>query len=214
MGPGTDPRSIRCIVWIGAEMIRKAEPKDAEWVARILAVAMADDPVTTWILHGRDGRELRLRIMFEAVVRRAVSAAEHEVHICDDGSGAALWYGIGRWAIPTKDVVRLSPVMLRAGFVGVRAMRLNSVLRKAHPREAHYYLEVLGTVPERQGRGVGGALLSAVLDRCDADGVPAYLENSNPRNEAFYARHGFEPMPPLPLPGGCPPLVPMWRRPR
>ena len=195
-------------------MIRKAQPKDAELVARILAGAMANDPVTTWILRGRDLRERRLQIMFEAVVRRAVSAAEHEVHICDDGSGAALWYGIGRWAIPTKDVVLMSPVMVRAGFVGVRALRLNAVLQKGHPREAHYYLEVLGTVPERQGQGVGGALLSAVLDRCDTDGVAAYLENSNPRNEAFYARHGFEPMPALTLPRGCPPLVPMWRRAR
>ena len=168
-GPGSDPRSIRCVVGNRAEMIRKARPKDAELVARILAGAMAKDPVTTWILHGRDMPERPLRVMFEAVVRRAVSAAEHEVHICDDRSGAALWYGLGRGAIPMRDVVRMSPVMVRAGFVSVRALRLNAVLQKEHPRGAHYYLEVLGTVPERQGQGVGGALLSAVLDRCDTE---------------------------------------------
>lgn len=194
--------------------IRKAEPQDAPTVAAILAAAMVDDPVTTWILHGRPGRQRRLQIMFEAVVRRAVRDPRHEVHIAEDGSGAAVWYGIGRWAIPTRDVVRMSPTMLRAGFVGVRALRLNSVLQKSHPREDHYYLEVLGSLPQRQGQGIGSALLAAVLDRCDADGAAAYLENSNPRNEAFYARHGFEAMPSLPLPRGCPPLVPMWRIPR
>ncbi len=193
-------------------MIRKAEPNEAERVAAILAAAMTDDPVAIWLLHGRDARQRRLQIMFEAVVRRALRDPDHEVHIDGDGSGAALWYGIHRWAVPTKDEVRLLPAMLRAGFVSARALRVNAMMKKSHPREEHYYLEVLGTLPQYQGRGIGSALLGAVLDRCDADGVPAYLENSNPRNESFYARHRFEAMPSLTLPEGCPLLVPMWRR--
>lgn len=53
-----------------------------------------------------------------------------------------------------------------------------------------------------------------MLERGDEAGIAAYLENSKPRNEAFYARHGFEPRDPLPLPSGAPPLTPMLRRPR
>jgi hypothetical protein len=53
-----------------------------------------------------------------------------------------------------------------------------------------------------------------MLERCDDEGIAAYLENSKPRNEAFYARHGFEPLEPLPLPAGAPPLTPMLRSPR
>jgi hypothetical protein len=57
--------------------------------------------------------------------------------------------------------------------------------------------------------------LSAMAARCDKEGMPAYLENSNPLNEPLYNRHGFEKMQDsLPVPKGCPPLMPMWRRPR
>jgi hypothetical protein len=50
------PTLNRCTVGPGAEVIRKAELKDAQSVARILAVAMAKDPVTVWILHRREER--------------------------------------------------------------------------------------------------------------------------------------------------------------
>ncbi|MEO0714891.1 MAG: GNAT family N-acetyltransferase, partial [Pseudomonadota bacterium] len=43
-----------------------------------------------------------------------------------------------------------------------------------------------------RGKGVGKALLAPVLAACDRDGVPVYLENSNPANAGFYRAHGFE----------------------
>ena len=73
---------------------------------------------------------------------------------------------------------------------------------------------MLGVVPAAQGTGTGGPLLQPVLDRCDAEGLPAYLESSNPRNWSFYARHGFVGGTPLDLPAGCPVVLPMRRAPR
>ena len=46
-----------------------------------------------------------------------------------------------------------------------------------HPPEPHYYLEFLGTRRGQQSRGGGTAVLQPMLDRCDAEGVPAYLES-------------------------------------
>jgi hypothetical protein len=61
---------------------------------------------------------------------------------------------------------------------------------------------------------LGTAVLDPMLDRCDTEGVGAYLENSNPRNEALYARLGFVTTGPISLPKGAPPFTAMWREPR
>jgi GNAT superfamily N-acetyltransferase len=83
-----------------------------------------------------------------------------------------------------------------------------------HPQTPHWYLAVLGTDPPEQGKGVGSSLLSPVLERCDEEALPAYLESSKEENVPFYARHGFEVTKTVDLPRGGPPLWLMWREPR
>jgi GNAT superfamily N-acetyltransferase len=95
-----------------------------------------------------------------------------------------------------------------------RALRTIPIVEKAHPAAPHFHLAVLGTDPDHQGKGLGAAVIAPMLERCDREGVPAYLESSNPRNIPFYARHGFVESDPIPLIDGCPPVTPMWREPR
>jgi hypothetical protein len=52
-----------------------------------------------------------------------------------------------------------------------------------------------------------------VLERCDRDGVPAYLESSKERNVVLYERHGFRVVEQLRLPKDGPPIWRMWREP-
>jgi RimJ/RimL family protein N-acetyltransferase len=64
--------------------------------------------------------------------------------------------------------------------------------------------------PSRQGHGHGTALLRPILDRCDREGVPAYLEASNPRCARLYERLGFTTTGTI-RPLGAPPIQLMWR---
>jgi GNAT superfamily N-acetyltransferase len=78
----------------------------------------------------------------------------------------------------------------------------------------HWYLFTFGTAPERQGKGVGSALLRSMLSHVDLEGQPAYLESSKERNVPLYARFGFEVIAVLPPTWGSPALWRMWREPR
>ena len=77
----------------------------------------------------------------------------------------------------------------------------------------HWYLAILGTDPAHQGCGVGGALIRAITDRCDEEGLGAYLESSKERNVPYYARHGFEVRDQI-TSGDGPPMWLMWRDPK
>jgi GNAT superfamily N-acetyltransferase len=153
--------------------------------------------------------------MFDAILKLELVRAEHLVFVDEDGIGAAVWKAPTKWKVPTGDLVRSTPAMLRA--FGTKAPRMISALtaiEKVHPKEEHYYLEVLGTRQDRQSKGVGSTVMGHMLDRCDAEGMPAYLESSSVRNVPFYARHGFEATGEIVAGKGAPTVTAMWRKPR
>ena len=55
------------------------------------------------------------------------------------------------------------------------------------------------------------ALLADNLERMDAEGVPSFLESSNPGNNARYERLGFSQVGEFTTPGGERTVATMWR---
>jgi ribosomal protein S18 acetylase RimI-like enzyme len=183
-------------------------------VARALASAFADDPAWSWLLPYPD-REQRQLLFFETDLRHLVPG-RRDVWMTDDGSAAAVWAPPGRWTVPLGTVLREAPSMLRVfGRRLPLAIRYLVRAERLHPRNPpHWYLQVLGTEPARQGRGLGSALLRPMLALCDRDGIGAYLESSSERNRALYERHGFSVVETFDMPGGGPTIRRMWRDPR
>jgi GNAT superfamily N-acetyltransferase len=94
-----------------------------------------------------------------------------------------------------------------------RTMALLTLMERRHVRERHYYIPYVGVAPGSQGHGLGTALLTPTLDRCDREGLPSYLEATSEKNAALYERLGFIATDELRL-RGSPPLWPMTRPPR
>jgi len=197
--------------------VRAATPADRATLATALASAFAEDPLFGWMTGAAPNHPVgpKLRALFDAFLKLDLRRSDHLVFTDEDGIGAAIWKHPNRWKMPTGDMVRALPAMLRAlGTKTPRMVGAITAIEKVHPKEEHYYLEALGTHQDMQSMGVGSAVIRHMLDRCDAEGLPAYLESSNPRNIPFYARHGFETTGEIVVGRGAPTVTAMWRDPR
>jgi len=182
--------------------------------ARALALAFQDDPVMSWCFPRPDSRRRILGAGFFLFLHR-IWLPDGEAFADPDVAGAACWLPPGRWHLPARRRLALLPSLV--GLARLRAprfLRLMALVERKHPHAPHWYLPALGVRPQRQGQGLGSRLMFPLLQRCDQQGLPAYLEASSPRNRALYERHGFEVTEELELPGNGPPLWLMWREPR
>jgi len=197
--------------------VRAATAADRATLAAALASAFSKDPLFSWMAGAGPNRPLgpKMRVMFDAFLKLDLRRSDHLVFTDEVGIGAAVWKHPNKWKMPTGDMVRTLPAMLRVlGTKTPRMIGAITAIEKVHPKEEHYYLEALGTQQDMQSKGVGSAVIRHMLDRCDAEGLPAYLESSNPRNIPFYARHGFESTGEIVVGKGAPTVTAMWRDPR
>ncbi|MFI1353731.1 GNAT family N-acetyltransferase [Streptomyces sp. NPDC020898] len=202
--------------------IRTADEGDRELVVRLLDGAFQDDPVSGWVFPDAAHRRAthpRLMAAFLDIV-----LAEGRVDLAEDGTACALWLSVPADAHPEDagdagdaeqgddDAAQLreavDPDNERVELIG----RLTAGIHPAG--RAHEYLWMIAVAPDNQGRGLGTTLLQHVLDRCDREGLAAYLEASSARSRKLYERLGFDLLDrPLDLPDG-PQMWPMWREPQ
>jgi GNAT superfamily N-acetyltransferase len=194
--------------------IRRASLADVPQLADALARAFHDDPGFSHVLPDPGDRTGRLRLFFETELR-GIGIPAGLAWTTDDVVGGAVWMPPDAWRVPVTATLReLRPVARAFGRRLPLAFWSRLRMEARHPkRPQHWYLAVMGVVPERQGRGLGGELLRPALESLDADGIPAYLESSSPRSRALYQRNGFEVNAEINLPAGGPPLWLMWRDP-
>lgn len=194
--------------------VRKVTPADREKLVAVMARAFDDDPIANWFA-AQDKRRARRIYDFMDVGYR-ITAPGGELYTTAEIQGGAFWSPPGKWKMGMVQQLMLMPAMIRtATFRRVPAIMggLNAIEKK-HPHEPHYYLLGLGVEPDLQGRGLGTKLMRPVLERCDREGIPAYLESSKEKNVPLYERNGFKVTEQLTVPNGGPPIWLMWRDPQ
>ena len=188
--------------------IEPAGPAEAERLLEVLTLAFSADPPTRWLWPDA-GTYLEHFPRFARAFGGGSFAAGDALRA--GFSGVALWLRPDSHADDDAliELVRetIAPERLETAFSVFEQMDA------CHPREPHWYLPMVGVDPAAQGGGLGSALLGHALRRCDAEGLPAYLEATSEGSARLYRRHGFEPLTEIRA-GGCPPIVPMLRRSR
>jgi GNAT superfamily N-acetyltransferase len=188
--------------------LRKATMDDVPRLKAVLAEAFYEDPIFTWLIPDDAKRLARLRRYF-AIELRYFALARGRVWSTSDLTGAALSTPPGVWRVPTHATLMEGAVF---GMHLSRAARLGAAIEWRHIRRPHYYVRDIGVHPDMQGQGLGSRLMSPTLERCDREGLPAYLEASSERSAALYERHGFQLTSELKV-AGSPPLRLMLRPP-
>lgn len=184
--------------------VRAARRQEIHQLAGVLARAFAHDPFWAFLAGDAPERRQRTQDAWDALLRHA-SAGLRETYTTEDHAGVALWHPPGHVNPSLLASLRLLPAMARlAGWRRLRAV--SSALqaleerRRRHIPQPHFYLSALGVEPDRQGEGIGTALMRPVLDRCDRDRTAAYLETATARNVLLYERVGFDVVEEIVLP--------------
>ena len=194
---------------------RRATLDDVSVLSGMFASAFMDDPVFDYMVRSGEKRRAALETFFTAMFATR-DIPHNEVWMSNDGSACVSWLpsDVRRGATGLQ-IIKWLPWCYRVfGFDRLRrALAVQEAMEQNHPKQPHFYLAFIAVSPEFQGAGLGSRILKATLEKIDAAGMSAYVENSRERNTPFYERAGFVMRSNI-SPEGAPPLLAMWREPR
>jgi GNAT superfamily N-acetyltransferase len=200
--------------------VDRIRPSEEPAVIAALSRAFYDDPLFGFFVPHLVKQTKALVSFMRSGVKDASPFNEVWVaHADGKVASAAVWLPPGAYPRGARrelmTYVRTLPTLVLCGKRLGRAVALLGAVDKAHHEihEPHYYLGILGSDPQFQRIGAATAVLAPVLERCDTEGLPAYLETQKEANIAYYARHRFELVRKIEI-EGCPPIWTLLRTPK
>ena len=169
--------------------IRQASPERVPALAAMFARAFADDPLVLATLAAED-RDERARRFFMLIEGQWADLGF--LWEAGDAAGAAAWVPPEHHgALADQNAALQGPFHALTADGGVLHDALWDWIESRIPDEPLWFLDSIGVEPDRQGEGIGGALVEFGLDQARRDKVPAFLETGIARNVAYYERFGF-----------------------
>lgn len=171
--------------------VRPARLDDATTLEGVLADAFFDYPLNDHLLPDERRRD--------AALRRSMGHVLRHTYVPNGGAWTTeALDGVALWALPgdpkPSALGQLRALVTFARAFGRRlpdAVRAFATVEERRPTEPHWYLDLLAVRPDRQGQGVGSALINAGLAEADRAGAPAFLVTSKALNVRIYERYGF-----------------------
>jgi GNAT superfamily N-acetyltransferase len=169
-------------------------------MADILARAF-DGPVTVWAVPDGEQRVDVMRQFFAAGLEHVWLRHGEVYTTVDQVAGCCIWMPPGAESIHDRHVALFDEACERIFHDYPRNIELFAMFDEIHPSEPRYYLPFIAVDPNQQKRGVGAAMLAPVLEKCDREGIAAYLE-ADERSRPFHERNGFKVIREIRLPDG------------
>ncbi|WBW74692.1 N-acetyltransferase [Schizosaccharomyces osmophilus] len=180
---------------------QRVEAKDYKKAASVLVEAFYDDPVCLYLCHCSNDQQYRkvLQGMMEYIVYAHIMRGM--VLQADDFSGVSLWMGPGSnmddwYSILRSGMWRLNYQLDSEGrhrffreFLPVLHDTKAEILQQRD--DSSWYLVYVGIRRNQQGKGCLRRLVQPIMDLCNQENLPIYLESSHPHNRAIYEHFGF-----------------------
>ena len=190
-------------------LVRQATKADRDAALDTVISAFVGDPAWEFITAGEQDRLAPhfAAALFDSRVELG------SVWVADDCRSVAMW----EWHEAGANFHGEPAPWLRyrevAGEPAWQALHdYEAALDIARPEPPFWYLGVLATHPDAQGRGLATSVISPVLELADRGFLDCWLETSKPSNLPFYERRGFTHQLPVDIPSG-PPTWWCWRAP-
>lgn len=173
----------------------RAPGKLAHRLGQSLAQAFSSAPDYSFILSGHPDKQRALSWFFGNFAAH-LSLVYGSIHVTDDGAAGILTFAPGK--SPSLLTLLRAGVLAfprHFGWLGTyRAFSLGLHMEKQRLKLApkpHWYVLAVGVTPDQQGQGLGYELVTRILRRAEADGVPCYLEAFEQHLVDHYERRGF-----------------------
>lgn len=181
---------------MGTPTIGLLHPSKASAAAAALARAFQDDPLQAYVLPDATERRAKSPSHFAPIVAYGLRFGRVYTTL-PDPIGAVVWLPPDAWNVTPERAAAVGLDRLGDEIGEDAAKRFLDVIGFAegfHHQDVehdHWYTMVLGVSPEGQGRGLGRALMEPIFAEADANGLPCYLETTQPTNVTLYEHLGF-----------------------
>ena len=172
-------------------MIRRATYEDLPQLVNILRQAFDANPAVNDTIKKDEHRDKRAFSLMKYIIKNGL--LYKGVYINSEKNCAAVMYNPNQKVNRIKSLiyqiqlVHRSISWIRIGYM----MKKDKLMRAQRPTSDHYYLQMIGTLPEAQYTGAGTAMLNFLMQLSAQQQLDLYLETSVEKNVKLYEKRGW-----------------------
>ncbi|MBT8356628.1 MAG: GNAT family N-acetyltransferase [Deltaproteobacteria bacterium] len=163
------------------------EQSDIQKSARVLSVAMLNNPLHVAVFLGKDEKE---RLEIEKMFSQLLTELPGIVFLAKEKQNII---GVMRMKSCEGSKATDDPKESKdENDIGWRKSLWHTEWARHEPLSQHWHLGPIGVLPSHQGLGIGSMLMERFCREVDACMAKAYLETEGDKNVRFYEKFGFK----------------------